>query len=132
LVEKFRVCVGVLGPTRALPTLPLAEEQNYKGELVSLWEPNLVSDGYHQSLIIDRTKARAIIVQQGGIAGMRTVFGPFALSSGCAIVGKQLPANLSIDTDPQQQAAASPLVLVVRSFLLQGLPHQSQTLTHRD
>jgi hypothetical protein len=26
-------------------------------------------------------------------------------------------ANLSIDTDPQQQAAASPLMLVVRSFL---------------
>jgi hypothetical protein len=26
-------------------------------------------------------------------------------------------ANLSIDTDPQQQAAASPLVFVVRSFL---------------
>jgi hypothetical protein len=25
--------------------------------------------------------------------------------------------NMSIDTDPQQQAAASPLVLVVRSFL---------------
>jgi hypothetical protein len=25
--------------------------------------------------------------------------------------------NLSIDTDPQQQEAASPLVLVVRSFL---------------
>ena len=26
-------------------------------------------------------------------------------------------ANLSIDADPQQQEAASPLVLVVRSFL---------------
>jgi hypothetical protein len=26
-------------------------------------------------------------------------------------------ANLPIDTDPQQQKAASPLVLVVRSFL---------------
>jgi hypothetical protein len=25
--------------------------------------------------------------------------------------------NMSIDTDPQQQEAASPLVLVVRSFL---------------
>ena len=25
--------------------------------------------------------------------------------------------NLSIDTDPQQQEAASPLMLVVRSFL---------------
>jgi hypothetical protein len=25
--------------------------------------------------------------------------------------------NMSIDTDPQQQAAAPPLVLVVRSFL---------------
>jgi hypothetical protein len=27
------------------------------------------------------------------------------------------PSNLSIDTDPQQQEAASPRVLVVRSFL---------------
>jgi hypothetical protein len=28
-----------------------------------------------------------------------------------------MQANLSIDTDPQLQAAASPLMLVVRSFL---------------
>ena len=28
-----------------------------------------------------------------------------------------LRSNLSIDTDPQQQKAASPLMLVVRSFL---------------
>ena len=28
-----------------------------------------------------------------------------------------LPFNMSIDADPQQQAAASPPVLVVRSFL---------------
>ena len=28
-----------------------------------------------------------------------------------------MPSNLSIDTDPQQQEAASPLVLVVRSSL---------------
>jgi hypothetical protein len=27
------------------------------------------------------------------------------------------PYNMSIDADPQQQAAASPLMLVVRSFL---------------
>ncbi len=31
------------------------------------------------------------------------------------LVGNQ--ANLSIDTDPQQQEAAPPLVLVARSFL---------------
>ena len=30
---------------------------------------------------------------------------------------RALRPNLSIDTDPQQQAAALPLVLVVRSFL---------------
>jgi hypothetical protein len=29
----------------------------------------------------------------------------------------KLPPNLSIDTDPQQQKAAAPLMLVVRSFL---------------
>ena len=28
-----------------------------------------------------------------------------------------MPLNMPIDTDPQQQEAASPLVLVVRSFL---------------
>lgn len=87
LAEKFRMCVGPLGPSRALPKLPLVEEQDFKGEVVSLWEPGLVSDGYHQTLVIDRTRARAIIVQQGGIAGTHTVFGPFALSSGCASAG---------------------------------------------
>jgi hypothetical protein len=30
---------------------------------------------------------------------------------------RRLRANLSIDTDPQQQKAVSPQVLVVRSFL---------------
>ena len=33
------------------------------------------------------------------------------------LVSGSMPLNLSIDTDSQQQAAASPLVLVVRSFL---------------
>jgi hypothetical protein len=32
-------------------------------------------------------------------------------------IGVSVQANLSIDADPQQQAAASPLVSVVRSFL---------------
>jgi len=40
--------------------------------------------------------------------------------------------NMSIDTDPQQQEAASPLMLVVRSFLLQGLPHFCQAEIYRD
>jgi hypothetical protein len=31
--------------------------------------------------------------------------------------GAAVPLNMSIDTDPQQQEAASPLMLVVRSFL---------------
>jgi hypothetical protein len=39
--------------------------------------------------------------------------------------------NLSIDTDPQQQEAASPQVLVVRSSLLQGLPSLSSNRTSR-
>jgi hypothetical protein len=32
-------------------------------------------------------------------------------------IAVELPSNLSIDTDPQQQEAAAPHVLVVRSFL---------------
>jgi len=37
----------------------------------------------------------------------------------------EMQVNWSIDSDPQQQEAASPLVLVVRSSSLQGLPHLS-------
>jgi hypothetical protein len=33
------------------------------------------------------------------------------------LVAERTRSNLSIDTDPQQQKAASPRVLVVRSFL---------------
>jgi hypothetical protein len=33
----------------------------------------------------------------------------------CALV--EMPFNMPIDTDPQQQAAAPPLMLVGRSFL---------------
>jgi hypothetical protein len=35
----------------------------------------------------------------------------------CSNAFMRPPHNLSIDADPQQQEAASPLVLVVRSFL---------------
>jgi hypothetical protein len=44
-------------------------------------------------------------------------------------------ANLSIDTDPQQQAAASPPMLVVRSFLRYmhgGEVHESRRRSHEE
>jgi hypothetical protein len=37
------------------------------------------------------------------------------------MVGGAAMLNLSIDTDPQQQEAVSPLVLVVRSFFAKPL-----------
>jgi hypothetical protein len=36
---------------------------------------------------------------------------------GCDLLNEAAMSNLSIDADPQQQGAASPQVLVVRSFL---------------
>jgi hypothetical protein len=63
---------------------------------------------------------------QGGVVGRRAV--PRHSKIG-AMVSTQ--SNRSIDTDPQQQGAAPPLMLVVRSFLLQGLPALSSKVSPR-
>ena len=83
--QRFGACVGPSGARQDLPTLdelPVALA-GQRGIVLSV--PGLVSDGYFHWLLIDHRQGQAYIVQQGGIAGTRRVFGPFSTSRGCAV-----------------------------------------------
>lgn len=49
------------------------------GELLS--DAGLVADGYMQTLHVDASALTAYVVQQGGFAGTRTVYGPLPVAA---------------------------------------------------
>ncbi|MCG2593958.1 hypothetical protein LZ009_14345 [Ramlibacter sp. XY19] len=83
LIARFRSCVTPTGPATTLPQLPAAEEPRFTGSVLPLSKTGTVMDGYNHELRLDAERRRGIIVQTGGIAGHKTVFGPFALERGC-------------------------------------------------
>ena len=84
LVATFAECVSALGPVRELPIAEaIPAENNAVGELTLLSSPGVVLDGYYHWLRIQRVSRLVYIVQVGGFAGARTVFGPFSAEHGC-------------------------------------------------
>ena len=47
-------------------------------------DEGMVADGYQHSLVIDVPARAAYVVQQGGIAGLRTIYGPLPVAAACA------------------------------------------------
>jgi len=83
LVARFRPCVGPTGTPRRLPPLPAEAEAAFTGPVLLLSTAGMVADGYDHSLRLDAERGRGIIVQTGGYANQRSVFGPFDLAAGC-------------------------------------------------
>ena len=83
LVARFRPCVAPTGVPSPLPVLPAGEEQRFNGGVLALSGSGSVADGYNHMLWLDTARSRGVIVQTGGIAGRKTVFGPFDLAAGC-------------------------------------------------
>ena len=46
-------------------------------------DEGMVADGYQHALVIDAPAHAAYVVQQGGIAGLRTIYGPLPVAA-CA------------------------------------------------
>jgi hypothetical protein len=84
LVAMFADCVSAVGPTRELPLVEGGSTAfEDLGVLIPLSDPGLVSDGYYHWLRVQHATGLIYIVQVGGIAGRRTLFGPFTAEAGC-------------------------------------------------
>jgi hypothetical protein len=83
IAQRFAQCVGQFGVSDDFPVaqqLPPASEM--LGTIV-LAKPVMVSDGYHQSLMVHGPSNSAFIVQSGGFAGYQTIYGPISLGFQC-------------------------------------------------
>ena len=78
-----------VGPTGIHQPWPLIAELPPKfssafGELLS--DQGIVADGYMHVLHVDASARTAYVVQQGGIAGFQTVYGPLPVAA-CSVSG---------------------------------------------
>ncbi|MBI2309230.1 MAG: hypothetical protein HYU78_18215 [Rhodocyclales bacterium] len=89
LIERFAKCVGPTGLRRELPPAAEYPARSASSQVIELSAPGIVADGYAHTLILDEAEGVAFIVQTGGIAGTRAVFGPLSVERGCA----DLPAE---------------------------------------
>lgn len=73
-----------VGPTGIHQTWPVAESlppqlASAAGQRLS--DQGMVLDGYVHTLHVDPSKQSAYVVQQGGFAGLRTVYGPLPVAA---------------------------------------------------
>jgi hypothetical protein len=83
--QRLKHFVGPLGVRQAWPTvdeLPPVHGRHFE-ELLS--DQGVVSDGYMQRLIVDTGSKVAYVVQQGGFAGVQTVYGPLPVGACVAV-----------------------------------------------
>jgi hypothetical protein len=84
LLERFRPCVDALGPRQPLPALahPEAFRPEIGAALVHIGDAQ-VSDGYFHWLVVKPDERSVYIIQVGGFAPRRTVYGPLPLDFVC-------------------------------------------------
>ena len=116
LREAFASCVSPFGVRGNLPIIGEFAAGEFVGESVELSEPGIVSDGYYHSLVLNRERTAAIIVQTGGLANFTTNYGPFNLNAGCG-VQRALSANKSVNADAQSRPAALPRLSLVAGYV---------------
>lgn len=79
-LQRLKPFVGPYGIRQAWPVadaLPAEDGQHVLGTLLSDTGP--IADGYQQFLHIDAGARAVFVVEQGGFAGTRKVFGPLPL-----------------------------------------------------
>ena len=71
-------------PTGVHQTWPMSAELPDQANLaLALSDQGIVADGYMHTLHVDRAARAAYVVQQGGFAGFRTIYGPLPVAA-CA------------------------------------------------
>lgn len=87
LVKHFQACVSAVGLTKELPLADPAPQFDPAIKLHLLNELGKIRDGYRHFLYVSANEKEVYIVQIGGIAGLRKVFGPLKPDA-CADVAK--------------------------------------------
>lgn len=75
-VHYFRAFVGPTGIHADWPVLPELPARFKDRAGLPLSDTGRVADGYRHTLYVDQAAGKAYVVQQGGIAGRTTVYGP--------------------------------------------------------
>lgn len=96
VAKSMSSCFTALGPKRAFPTVSSAPPQ---GELVAAVLMRAsgprVSDGYNYVLMLHGPSNSAFVVQLGGFAAAREVYGPLPLNTQCTESPSQAASGAS-------------------------------------
>lgn len=87
LVKQFQACVNAIGLTKELALADPVPQLDPAIKLHPLNEIGKIRDGYRHFLYVSANEKEIYIVQVGGIAGLRKVFGPLKPDA-CADVAK--------------------------------------------
>lgn len=93
LVKKFQSCVSAVGLEHDLPLADPVPDLNGPGHLYQLNELGRIRDGYRHSLYVSEDQKHIYILQIGGFAGTRKVFGPLDPKVHCSKPAKKLKAK---------------------------------------
>ena len=83
LAKRFATCFSAVGTAQ---TFPVAQDLPDDGDIVAeadIPAVQTVSDGYRHRLRVHGPSNSVYVVQTGGIAGRRTVFGPLPVDTDC-------------------------------------------------
>lgn len=82
--QRLRPFVGPMGIRQRWPVAEEVPEHMAASPGYLLSDQGAIADGYMQTLYLDVAARAAYVVQQGGFAGFRTIYGPLPVAS-CAV-----------------------------------------------
>lgn len=85
LVLQFKDCVNAVGLTQDLPLVEGTASILEKGSFFQLNETGRIRDGYRHTLYVSPDQKTIYIIQVGGFAGTRKVFGPLDRNMKCSV-----------------------------------------------
>jgi hypothetical protein len=85
VAQRLSSCFASLGPTRDFPVAAAAPpHKELLAAVVLKASGPLVGDGYSYMLLVHGPSNAAYVVQHGGFAAQRTVYGPLPLDTRCS------------------------------------------------
>jgi len=86
LARRYASCFTAMGPVegRVFPTAAREPDPQRVVARADLPVNSMVSDGYRHRLLVDGPGNAVYVVQVGGFAGARTVYGPLPVDLSCA------------------------------------------------
>lgn len=79
--QRLRPFAGPTGVHQSWPVIQELPSHLANGPGALLSDQGNIADGYSQTLHVDTASRAAYVVQQGGFAGFRTIYGPLPVAS---------------------------------------------------